>query len=775
MAVAKSKKNKAPKTAVPVGCSKEEIVIQRCPDRNGSFACILSQDADKTCQIEPTGGTTGSFRQISGEYLTLRIYRPKRTKTLKVEYVPQGITNFEFYKVRRLEMHDIVFPEGLKYLRFKFTNLPPYPSDKFKNITLPKSMEALYFDNMVIDSLDPSEWRNVPLKTVSFFKTTVQSFDRAVFPPSISTLQIRYSNVSTLETSTLPTALKTMNLEYNQFSTVESIPMDNLHDLSYLILDGNPIHTLGERSSIPSSLQNLSMADCGLSDISDKFVFPPNLVSLDFSNNHLESFPLTKLPKSLTTLHLDSNPLKEFNINDLDVLNFLKKLDAFDATTDNVQCNTSYTKTIVRGKIYACVSQNIRVNIAETKSQQLISKTKISTSTTVFIVVLACVVAAALVLMFVFRVMKRRRSRLANQSELDSFDESTKSSMATFELSKPPREIEPAAKFAKGEGEMTKPTASSGSVVSISPWHDPTFINNDATLAAFRLADDSINNLIPMMGNYYSGVYMGQRVMLVALPLQDGEAIAHLLVRTKHPKLLTFHGFVHGLADETLVVMEWMDGGSLDALLCKSLLLGFMQKIVIALDVIAALVYLHDTVGSSHCHLSTHTVWLTDAGRAKLSLVSGVQPSETIWQPETESEEKSPSTDVYSFGVLLLTLQRQSVPSIHNIEAARSLPIEDDMEILSIDWFRLSCPDKLRTLASQCLQLEASRRPSASEIHTAIRAMMDEVLEAEMASDVQSTVLQLTVLESMGPPPSSTSSDNPNNAAVGNDQVEQVP
>ncbi|CAK4087581.1 unnamed protein product [Aphanomyces euteiches] len=71
------------------------------------------------------------------------------------------------------------------------------------NITLPKSMEALYFDNMVIDSLDPSEWRNVPLKTVyvhrllllllligfsSFFKTTVQSFDRAVFPPSISTL-----------------------------------------------------------------------------------------------------------------------------------------------------------------------------------------------------------------------------------------------------------------------------------------------------------------------------------------------------------------------------------------------------------------------------------------------------------------------------------------------------------------------------------------------------------------------------------------------------------
>ncbi|KAH9124693.1 hypothetical protein AeMF1_004588 [Aphanomyces euteiches] len=685
MAVAKSKKNKAPKTAVPVGCSKEEIVIQRCPDRNGSFACILSQDADKTCQIEPTGGTTGSFRQISGEYLMLRIYRPKRTKTLKVEYVPQGITNFEFYKVRRLEMHDIVFPEGLKYLRFKFTNLPPYPSDKFKNITLPKSMEALYFDNMVIDSLDPSEWRNVPLKTVSFFKTTVQSFDRAVFPPSISTLQIRYSNVSTLETCTLPTALKTMNLEYNQFSTVESIPMDNLHDLSYLILDGNPIHTLGERSSFPSSLQNLSMADCGLSDISDKFVFPPNLVSLDFSNNHLESFPLTKLPKSLTTLHLDSNPLKEFNINDLDVLNFLKKLDAFDATTDNVQCNTSYTKTIVRGKIYACVSQNIRVNIAETKSQQLISKTKISTSTTVFIVVLACVVAAALVLMFVFRVMKRRRSRLANQSELDSFDESTKSSMATFELSKPPREIEPAAKFAKGEGEMTKPTASSGSVVSISPWHDPTFINNDATLAAFRLADDSINNLIPMMGNYYSGVYMGQRVMLVALPLQDGEAIAHLLVRTKHPKLLTFHGFVRGLADETLVVMEWMDGGSLDALLCKSMLLGFMQKIVIALDVIAALVYLHDRDGPSHCHLSTHTVWLTDTGRAKLSLVSGVHPSETIWQPETGSEEKSPSADVYSFGVLLLTLQRQSVPSIHNIEAARSLMSKHDMEILSID------------------------------------------------------------------------------------------
>ncbi|KAG9416054.1 hypothetical protein AC1031_000454 [Aphanomyces cochlioides] len=227
--------------------------------------------------------------------------------------------------------------------------------------------------------------------------------------------------------------------------------------------------------------------------------------------------------------------------------------------------------------------------------------------------------------------------------------------------------------------------------------------------------------------NLSSGMCKGDRVMLVALPFRDGEEIARLLVRMRHPKLLTFHGFVQ----------------------------------VIALDVVAALVHLHESDESPYQHLSTHTIWLTNTGRAKLSLVSGVQPSETVWQPESPSQERSTSTDVYAFGVLLLTLQHQSVPSIGDVVQARSLMADGDMEILSIDWSRLSCPEKLRTLTSQCVQLDASRRPRTSDIYTAIRTMMEEVLEAEMASDVQSTVFDLSVLESIVPASSSADGENP--------------
>ncbi|KAG9416059.1 hypothetical protein AC1031_000457 [Aphanomyces cochlioides] len=759
MKLARAKK-KSLQTTAPVTCSAKEITIQRCPDQNESDPCVVTQKEDNSCDLTLAGGTTGSFRIIDSVEKTLRIYKTNRTKSVKFEYLPQGFANLEFYLVRRLELHDIVLPEGLHSIRFKFTNLPSYPSDKFRNITLPKTIKALYFEELKLDSLDPSEWRDVPLKSLKFFRATIQSFDHVLFPPSITTLQIRYGNITTLETSTLPTSLKALNLEYNQLTRVGSIPMNNLHDMTYLILDGNPIQSLEDSSNFPSSLHNLSMASCGLTNISDKFEFPPNLVSLDLSDNNLTSFSFEKLPKSLTTLDLDSNPLKELNVDDQDTLEFLKNLHSFDATTYKIECKPSYTKMIVRGKIYACVSKDISVQVLSA------AKPKMTPTTTAFIVVLVCVVAIALIMVFVLRVLYRRRGCHTKHCEIDSVDESSISSLASFESSNMSNLSKKVviARVVRGEDDRSKSSNPSDSVVSMATGQDPSFISNDSTLMSYSLDDDSVHDLIPMMGNVSSGVYNDQRVMLVALPLHDGEATAHLLVQTKHPKLLTFHGFVHGLANETLVVMEWMDGGSLDALLCKSLLLGFMQKIVIALDVIAALVYLHDTDGSSHCHLSTHTIWLTDAGRAKLSLVSGVQPSETIWQPETESEEKSPSTDVYSFGVLLLSLQRQSVPSIHDIQAARSLMSKDGMEILSIDWFRLSSPDKLRTLASRCLQLEASRRPSASDIHTAIRAMMDEVLEAEMASDVQSTVLQSTVLESIAPPPSTTISENPVNS-----------
>ncbi|CAK4635068.1 unnamed protein product [Aphanomyces euteiches] len=230
MTLARAKK-KSLTTTAPVPCSANEIRIQRCPDQNESDPCVVTQNEDNSCDLTLAGGITGSFRIIDSVEKTLRIYKTNRTKSVKFEYLPQGFANLEFYLVRRLELRDIVLPEGLH----------------------------------------PSEWRDVPLKSLKFFRATVQSFDHVLFPPSITTLQIRYGNITTLETSTLPTSLKALNLEYNQLTNVGSIPMNKLQNMAYLyierllnlsslfsrILDGNPIPSLDDSSNFPPSLHNL--------------------------------------------------------------------------------------------------------------------------------------------------------------------------------------------------------------------------------------------------------------------------------------------------------------------------------------------------------------------------------------------------------------------------------------------------------------------------------------------------------------------------------------
>ncbi|KAH9139037.1 hypothetical protein AeRB84_016675 [Aphanomyces euteiches] len=491
-------------------CSKKLFIMQRCPGLNESSACnTYWLKKNSTCMIELVSGFPDTFRFTSEGSFTFDFQSIRRTKNLRVDFLPVGFKTLEFYMVNSLEMHDIVVPEGTESIHFKLTNLHPYPSAKFRNITLPKSMSSLHFEYLSMDSFDPSDWRDVPLKTMVLYKTSVKSVDHAVFPPSITSFQIRYGNLTTLETSTLPTSVIAMNLEYNQLSTVESIPMTSLHNLTYLNLDGNPFYSLGENSSFPASVHNLSMADCQLENISDKFAFPPNLLSLDLSNNRLESFPLDKLPKSLKRLQIESNPLREFNIDDLDMLDFLKNIPSFDATTDIVQCNQSYTKTIVRGKIYACISQGIHVNNGEAQVQST-PKTKMSATTTVFIVIFACIAAVALTAIFVLRVRQRRQKRLANQADLESIDECDNSSTASFELTEPPKE-KALASFRNNDAEKIKP---SSSLVSLSTWRDPSFISSDSTLVAYLLEDDAVRGVIPMMGNLSSGMYMDQRVCL---------------------------------------------------------------------------------------------------------------------------------------------------------------------------------------------------------------------------------------------------------------------
>ncbi|CAK4677975.1 unnamed protein product [Aphanomyces euteiches] len=672
----KTKKAKK-RRAAPTECSKD-VVIQKCPGKS-TRACAITRGRKRSCRVIRFSGAHGTYQRMRSRGTNgtvLQIRKARRSRTTKIEYIPPGVVDLGLYIIPRLEMHDVVLPEGLRTLRFTFVNIPPYPS-----ITLPNSMEAIYIEESPVSSLDPTDWRNVPLKT----------------------LQIRETKVKTLATSTLPTSVVAMNLEHNEISSVESVPMTNLHSLLYLSIGGNPIQTLGNRSRFPSGLRNLSMAECQISNISADVEFPPNLLSLDLSGNKLESFPFDKLPQSLRELDLEGNPLKEFNIDNSAVLDQLRNLSDFDATTDHVKCNPPYIKTNVRGKIFACaVSKARKIQSGESIVQGAsASASKSSSTTLVLVVVLACLVVAMFALLFVVHILRRRRGRLTDQTDMEAADESLRSVMASYEV--------------QGFDD--------------SVFH-PTHL--DTSLKERFIYRHRIDDYVALVGNISSGILRGQRIMIMALPKDGDEATARLLVRIVHPNILTFHGFSCGFENELAIVTEWMDGGNLDAILAKPKEWNAFIKLAIAQDVTDALVM----------------------GQTKLSLRGGIEPADLVWiAPEyVKGNAVSNAADVYVFGVLLLTLWNHAVPSISTVVEETQLSVNRGKLGQKIIKMTDNRPQSLRELTAQCLERDPSRRASVVAVQNTLRTIKSEIEAKEMTNgDDASTILGLSVLDAVMP------------------------
>ncbi|KAG9416045.1 hypothetical protein AC1031_000446 [Aphanomyces cochlioides] len=267
-------------------------------------------------------------------------------------------------------------------------------------------------------------------------------------------------------------------------------------------------------------------------------------------------------------------------------------------------------------------------------------------------------------------------------------------------------------------------SAPMGATRSSVPSRESLQIEDDEALAPWILPAGAIQDVIPNIGNISSGVYRSGRVMLMSLPEDSAEQSAQLITHVSHPKLVTFVGFTHGIAGELQVVTEWMDGGTLDALLSKQVLLGLMQKLVIALDVITGLDYLHQSMQIPHRNLSTLTIWLDDGARAKLSLWSCSEPN-PVWHAleiKTSASNGSRQADMYSYGVLLWTLQRQAIPSVDELAL-----LSTSVDLNSSKFSHGSLPDA---------------SPSASTVKNIVHSMVEEMVVLELASDIQSTTVE---------------------------------
>ncbi|KAH9084869.1 hypothetical protein Ae201684P_002104 [Aphanomyces euteiches] len=631
----KREKRKNAKSADLTRDCPDVLTLRSCPDANGTeHFCSFKLMRSGRCRKEMFTADKKSrhyyiSEQDEGAERALVIERVG-FETMKIDAIPTGFTRLELLRVRRLEMHDVVIPDGMHNIWLANGTLDGFPSGHFYNITLPTSVTDVTFWSLKLKTFNPSSWVNVPIKNMVLANNCLKAFDDVTFPPSIELLDLSRNSLQSFARSTLPPSLKTLNLLHNYLRSLSDIPMRNAAALQRLTLSENPIFEIKSTDILPPNLRKLSLVKCKIVSIAANFTFPSTLETLDLTNNRLKAFSPQSLPRSLRQLHLDLNPIREFIIDDA-LLQQMRNLTTFSADTSRVKCKKTHTKVLVRGKIFACLQPKKAAVVAET-SVQSNGALPTARASSVGIVVAICVTRR-----------RRQRQMLSNGSSFNSTDESSQGF----------------------ESMDDRESAPMDAMRSSAPSRESLHIEDDQALAPWILPDGAIQDVIPNIGNIASGVYRGGRVMLLSLPEDSAEVSAQLIPRVSHPKLVTFVGFTHGIAGELQVVTEWMDGGTLDALLSKQVLLGLMQKLVVALDVITGLNYLHQAMDMPHRNLSTLTIWLDDGARAKLSLWSCSEPKPQVWHaPEikTSASNGSYQADMYSYGVLLWTFAAPSDP-----------------------------------------------------------------------------------------------------------------
>ncbi|TMW67286.1 hypothetical protein Poli38472_012402 [Pythium oligandrum] len=215
-----------------------------------------------------------------------------------------------------------------------------------------------------------------------------------------------------------------------------------------------------------------------------------------------------------------------------------------------------------------------------------------------------------------------------------------------------------------------------------------------------------------------------------------------LVAKLQHPCIVEFVGAAWTTESDLQALFEYMPNGDLRSYLDKTPQAPWDErKLIIAKDIVEALVYVHSfSPPLVHRDLKSRNVLLTEEMHGKLSdfgvsryqsdnrtMTGGVGTSRWL-APEVinASGEYNHMCDIYSFGVLLSELDTHVIP-FSDLRSPQGNPYPE-VGILQLvsegklqPSFSASCPEYLVTLAKRCLSFDPSQRPSAIEIAYVLR------------------------------------------------------
>jgi serine/threonine-protein kinase TNNI3K len=282
---------------------------------------------------------------------------------------------------------------------------------------------------------------------------------------------------------------------------------------------------------------------------------------------------------------------------------------------------------------------------------------------------------------------------------------------------------------------------------------DRSALWTDDVIVASRVPRDKIKVKRLISRGAYGEVYLGSFnrkpvaiKMLVAATRASLQQVSDLLAEAKmtaamdHPNIVAFVGVAWDSLSDVCVVLEFMDGGDLRALLNKYQTnrqpVGFNRvKTTIALQVCHALAYLHSLRPSVvHRDLKSRNILLNRAMTAKLTDfgVSRERPDHTmtagvgtsLWMaPEVMLGEKyDDKADMFSFGVVLSELDVHTLPyartKTNDIDSRQMVDATLLQKITTGEarvGFSKATPVTMVELGQSCVSLDPSERPSAAE------------------------------------------------------------
>lgn len=499
---------------------------------------------------------------------------------------------------------------------------------------------------------------------------------------------------------------------------------------------------------------------------------------------NLTSIRGVKWPKSLEILLLAGNDIEDFEIRQSDTALF-QKLNLTDATIRQSSCRDPQAKTLDTLGVTLCVISDERFaelygrrlppsssssssKSASDASDQEVDRGSSSANPTQIVdntadatedsqatsSLLIFVIACGIVIVFIGAGFAYRF-------------------YAAGKRGKPTREDEPSDYGPFTDKYHTPPTDSvSGSArsteFSLTPDHLTSIILNDPVLVAHRL--DQLDLLLISQvargghGAIYKAAYRGRQVAVkYMLPdtWRDDKVLASFMAEIRmcaqldHPQIVSFVGISWDSLSDLSVVTEFMSGGDLHALLSKQptpcdaqdwsdswTLARIKSKASIARDVAAALVYLHAFPRPIlHRDLKACNVLLDTESNAKLTdfgisrmlaaddtMTCGI--GTVAWTaPEVlRGKRYSERADVYSFGVLLVELDRcrhpyTEHPQLDTSERGGSGASFKNTQIaVSVSTGKLrplpspQCPPTIQKLIAWCVEFDAAKRPTASEL-----------------------------------------------------------